>query len=580
MSKNTNKKVENKTADKVATKVNGKGDVAVAKLSDKKLLIIITSAILALILLASSVIFTVDWIVNDRGFDYLKSNLSRYVSISEADYKDYLLKVDIAKPRDVDVENAFLSLLAANKGDRLCDEGTFYTSGETVRPGSVVNVWYRGYLLDENGEEIFVDGLCNFSDSTPLQFEVGSLYFPAGIEVALNGYYLNSDRTRFVKITDGQVTEDQILYLNISKTVTSTEKTTKTENVRVDLSKDIDAEYGVGFKEHMLSMSVGATKEFGLTDNDGVHNTYKVEIAYATDFEKNDDVLSLEAYFSYNTSIQTLRNEDVMFDIYVVSVQPYEYKELTDEFLKEVVDRKESKMTMEKLETYEGETIIEKYRSYIKEDLNKTYEKEYNSLIESALWDLLHSKATIKKYPKSKIDELYMDYITDVELRFAQDQGMLWSSAQGGYVTYKTLDEYAAAYYGYTKSTTYPTWKDYIRGMSEMLVSERLIFYYIMRNEGFEPTEQQFNDCYESVQKEYLEEYIENYLEYEGKTEETFETPQEYQEYIALRRDEFYQYYDDEYFVETTYYKLFIDTILSWGEISTLDERRAFPQDK
>ena len=26
--------------------------------------------------------------------------------------------------------------------------------------------------------------------------------------------------------------------------------------------------------------------------------------------------------------------------------------------------------------------------------------------------------------------------------------------------------------------------------------------------------------------------------------------------------------------------KLFIDTILSWGEISTLDERRAFPQDK
>jgi hypothetical protein len=376
------------------------------------------------------------------------------------------------------------------------------------------------------------------------------------------------------------VTEDQVFYVNISKTITSSKTTSKSENVRIDLSGDVDAEYGVGFKEHLLSMSVDATKEFGITDAKGVHCTYKVEGKFATECEKSDDLLKIDGRFAYNAQIKTIRNEKVRFEIFVDSVQPYEYKELNEEFVKEIVDRKESKITMEKLNGYKGDTLVEKYREYIIEDLNKTYEDKYDQMVKEALWSYLHDKTTVKKYPASKVNEVYQEYINDIEVSFAQNGGVLWDNSKYQYVTHKTLDEYAVAYYGFTKSDEYPTWRDYVRGMAEMLVAERMIFYYIMDQDGYKPTDAEFEKCYNDTKTEYLAEYIERYLENDGKTKESFETEEEYNEYIKQRENEFFSYYDEEYFEETTYYNLYIDVILSRAEISTLDERSAYPQDK
>ena len=55
-------------------------------------------------------------------------------------------------------------------------------------------------------------------------------------------------------------------------------------------------------------------------------------------------------------------------------------------------------------------------------------------------------------------------------------------------------------------------------------------------------------------------------------------TEEEYAAYVAERTKEVLDYYDDAHFEEMAYYKLFLDEILTWCEISTLDDRSYLPE--
>ena len=83
-------------------------------MSVKKIAIIATAAVVALVLLAGGIIFTVDYIKNDKGFDYLKSNLSNYIEFTKP-YDTTTFSLEIAEPRDIDIEVTILNMLRADK---------------------------------------------------------------------------------------------------------------------------------------------------------------------------------------------------------------------------------------------------------------------------------------------------------------------------------------------------------------------------------------------------------------------------------------------------------------------------------
>ena len=87
-----------------------------AKISPRNLAFIITAAILVVIIIATSIVFIVNAIKNDAGFSYTKSDLSKYFEFTES-YKDFTVEVDIAKPKDIDVDVIILQLLCQNKND-------------------------------------------------------------------------------------------------------------------------------------------------------------------------------------------------------------------------------------------------------------------------------------------------------------------------------------------------------------------------------------------------------------------------------------------------------------------------------
>lgn len=594
MSKKSNKKQpvnqtaklnKGNTAKKPAA--NGKGaapasngDVKAQTLGTRAIALIVTGAILLAIVLTVGIVLIVDYVKNDKGFDYFESDLSKYLYIDEKEYKNYLLEVDVAEPREVDLEGAVLSFIAENKGDRLCGENQWLSSGKDLKvtPGSLVKLWFRGYRVGEDGKITELDGINNFSSTTPSVVDIGFLGYPPGFEVGLVGQPLSADRVMFSKITSGKVNESQVLYLTYQRTETSTSEKTKVTDQRLDLESDVDGKFGKGFKDTLLGMNIGDSKTFGITGADGVHYDYELTVSFATECEKEEGVLKIETYFPYTYPMEVLRNEDVVFDVYIEAIQPYEYEEYTDEFVLKMISEKKAGITEEELNEYEGTGAAEKYRSYLWENLNDGYKTAYDSLVEIEMWDRLFKVANIKKYPASQVNPIYEKDVQDIEDRYYASQGSILNSSTGQYQTYKTLDSYADAYLGMTSTANY-SWRDKLMDDAKQIVAQKMILCYVMDVQNIVFTEQQKAEKEEELRTEYYDLFFDAYLKYNSIDKDEL-TDEEYKEHEAKCRSDFDATYDEVFFEETTYFNLALETLMSWADVSTLDERSAYPADK
>lgn len=564
--------------------------------NQKNIAIIITAAVLLLVTIVTSVFLIVDAVQEDRGFDYFESDLSKYVELSENDYKNYKLEIDFARPKDIDIDIALLSLVAAEKG-AVADNGVF-SSKYTVYPGDVVQIWYRGYIFDEEGNPISVDGMSNMSNTKPTQITIGEGAFVPGFELGLVGK-CSDDYTRFEKITDGVVEEDQVIYVTYTRMpVGGDEKKDKETGsfVRIDLSDpDVDEKFGKGFKSTMLAgIKIGTGLDFKAEINGKMYNYTNTTVKFATECEKSENVIKVDCYFPYNygsdgTASANLRNEKAVFEVFIDYVQHYELAEgvswdsekntyvISDEFVSKKVKEEGSLVTEEELLTYEGETLLEKYKSYAKSYLEQSYEETYRELVEEAIWAHLNKKAKIKKYPKSMVKPIQDEYVEDVYYQFKEKGGTL-TDRNGVTTTYDTVDEFAVAYL--SLAYTQIEWRDYLYSLAESLVGERLILYYLLNEiDGLMPDEATLAAKVQSIKDEYIDEYVKQYLEYDKKTEADF-TPEEYEEYVKERTEEILSYYDDDHFIETAYYEIAFDTLVTYPEVSTLDDRRDFPFEK
>lgn len=586
--KDTEKDVakETKENNKKDTKKDTKKDVKdkaqkkeKVKLSPSAIAIIATSAVILLIGIIVGTVFLVDAIKNDKFFDYVESDLTDYVNFAEKDYKGYKLQIDIAKPRPMDVDVAILNLLASDKSEKPLNDGAMITSAATVTPGDVVHIWYRGYLLDDDGKEIAVSGMCNFSGTAASELAIGSGKFVPGFELNLVGVN-TADYPKFEKITEGEIKATQYAYVSYSRLVeggnAKTDKKTASY-LRIDLSDEtLDKTYGTGFREQVLAATIGEKKSFGVTLDGKTHNYTDLIVNFVTECEVNP--LVIECYFPYDYSTTTLRNENAFFEVYIEGVVEYDCPEFNDEYVLKKVNEKNSVITEAELMEYEGATPTEKYRAYAKKYLDDAYEENYKAMLEDAMWDHYLAKAEVKKYPAIKVDAIYKEYEDDVYYQFEQTGGSIQDSYTGEYNSYENIDDFAVAYLGLTYSQD-KDWKKVLYTMSENLVKERLVLYYLIQVEDIKITDKMFEDELAAIKQEYIDEYIKQYLDYEKKTREDY-TDEEYEKFVEEREAELFDYYDEEYFKETTYYELALREFLKWPTVSTLDDRRAYPVTK
>ena len=505
----------------------------------------------------------------EDGFDYLKSTLSNYIDFPFDEFKGMSLPINIAKPRDIDVDVAILNLLASNKGAVLND-GAFVSTPVIITPGDVVHIWYNGYLLGENGEKVYTKGMCNFSSSQPASLEIGSGYFVPGFEANLCGWNTGHS-PKFVKITEGEIKDTQIAYVSYTRLPEGGISSDKVTGgyVRVDLSDEsLDDTYGVGFREAILSATIGEKKSFSVTLDGKTHNYSDAVVNFVTECEENP--ILVECYFPYDYGSAELRNKTAYFEVYVVNVQEYECPEFNDEYVKSFVNKADSAITEAELLAYEGESYVDKFRAYIESALYKSYEETYKSMVEDAMWDKFLELSVVKKYPGGEVDKIYEEYLKDVDYQFEKTGGSLQNSYTGEYEHFDNVDDFAIAYLGLSYSEN-KNWKSVLHTMAKNLVKERLIMYYLVRGEGLVPSAEELEEKIEGIKQEYVDEYVNQYLVSQNKTREDF-TEEEFAEFVEERKTELFRYYDEAYFAETAYYEIALGEFLTWPEVKTLDD--------
>ena len=100
---------------------------------------------------------------------------------------------------------------------------------------------------------------------------------------------------------------------------------------------------------------------------------------------------------------------------------------------------------------------------------------------------------------------------------------------------------------------------------AESIVLEKLIFYYIIREEGLIPSNADFKATYEKFIGEHLDYYV-SYIYAEELAKITDES--EKAKRIEEIKGEMMDYYGEDYFRELVYYDYAYDDIISYAKIT------------
>ena len=118
-----------------------------------------------------------------------------------------------------------------------------------------------------------------------------------------------------------------------------------------------------------------------------------------------------------------------------------------------------------------------------------------------------------------------------------------------------SLDEYAITYLELEKGDD---WRAVILESAERAVTEKIIFYYIINEEGFWPSDAEYAENYERV----VAEMVNTLIAYEGGNPETV-SDEEYASWRKLVEDN----YGEAYFRENVIYEYAIEKIVAMAKV-------------
>lgn len=506
----------------------------------------ISLAAVTLILLVAGLV--VGCTTNNTRLDYMKDNLSAYVTLSAEDYKNFPAEINVAKPTDVDLEDKIIKVLYDNREEPKSGDAP-YVKNIDVTAGDAVSIYYRGYTLTDDGKKNYFDGGCNFSSTTPTSLEIGSGSFITGFELNLVGKNQKNYAT-FEKVSEGFVKDDDIILITYS-VFRGDGTTEESKSATIDLSdpEAIDAKWGAGFAKYWSdnkieigkkiegTITVGSVKD--AAKEDAYTNVTVTEVYRIHDDEK--PVLEVEAFFPLDYSNADLQGKTAYFETFILAVKDYNVPELNDEFITGTL-----KITADELASYEGEGLVAKYKSMLKAELEEEYNEKVLDSVATVFWKHILEVAKFKKLPQGDIQTYYNSLYSQIESAYPNYQS-----------SYSSLDAFARAYLGLDSKAD---WEAEIRKDAEQSVKQKLAFYYIIRQENFVPTDAE----YQALKTELYNSEVESYLEYYGIKE----TDSDYADKLQSAKDLIESTYADSYWDTQIIFEYGIEKICSLAKVT------------
>ena len=544
-------KKRKKSAVSIGAAPNGEPTSAPAeKNSKKKIVIIAVSALLAVALIMGILLS----ILPEGDVDFMNDDLSDYITISKEDYSSFDYSGQLREYTESDLTERIRRILAENKSKDAYNGGL----GATKIPlsiGDEAEIYYRGYIVSDGVEQQSFDASSNFSGEA-VTIEIGSgkvigktptTYFIPGFEAALEGV-IPGNYASFKKLKSGAIKKNYVVYLSYYSFSEDENKSVMYE--RLDLkSEGIDEKYGEGFLEFLIGgensspMELGKeTKSIDFKKN-GKTVTYSNFVAnFATD-GCEDNPLTIDVVFPDNYTEPTLRGKAAKFDVYISHAIIYDAPTaLTDAFIKDTL-----KFTDERLSSYEGADLVEKYKSYLCEQIKEEIREENYSLIEEAMWKHYLEKVVVDELPSSEVDKIYESTYNEI----VAYQSYLASQSTTGSTT---LDLAATLY---LELPTGSDWRAHIIKDAEEKITKKLVFYYVIREEGFVPDSSEI----QALKDKLFGEILDYNLNLNSADLATLEGDA-YDAYVSDLKADILEYYGEAYFEENAVYEFAIKMII------------------
>lgn len=529
--------------------IKGEGAVVKSVSSAKKIIIITVAAVLAAALIIGTVLGVITYL-DTANIDFLNDDLSKYITLAPEDYKGYTVEINVPDVNDMELDTKILTVLASHKNTGKVLNDGYYVRSEPIHAGDKAYIWYRGYTLDENGVATEIDSASNMADADPKELVIGSGSFVPGFEISLVGK-VPEDYTRLdssFRISVGAIHPTDVIYATASYVDEVGSGIYDNASVRIDLKDpQLEAKWGEGALEYFTAMQIGLTdfrdKTFTRDGALGDITYTEVTVNYVTRGEENP--LKVTTVFPYKyENDPALSGKTVYFDVYIDKVLQYEYKTLNDEFVTETLG-----LSAESLAEYEGESVVEKYRSKVRAEMNASRAEDAYYAAEDAMWEYLKKNVKIKKLPEKEVRRIYDNYYYSYQSQYNANYTSVYSS----------VDAYICKVLGIEETAD---WRYALTAKVNDEVTEKLIFYTIMRQEGLVPEGEQFEEVYRAE--------LERDFAFYGKTRDDFATDEEYEAALANYEKQVIDYYGAAFYNETVYYNYASRKILDFAVIKNI----------
>ena len=259
-----------------------------------------------------------------------------------------------------------------------------------------------------------------------------------------------------------------------------------------------------------------------------------------------DNPIVVETFFPENYQSAELAGKTAYFEVEVVKLTEYEVPELNESFITDTL-----KLSAETLAEFEGATLTEKYRSYIREAYLKSNGLDVDSLKENAFWESVMKGGEVKKYPEVQLKEIFDSFVSELEYYYYNNY----------YSYYYKYEEFMCLYIGLEVGSD---WKGTLMDMAKDQIKQQLIFYRIMDKEELRPDA----DEYAALFDEYLTEALAS----EGITADKYNTEEEYFKAKAEYKAKLIEARGEEYFKAMIYYNITMETVLSYANVVEIAE--------
>lgn len=471
------------------------------------------SLTLALLLLASCLLTS----CGDKEFDYMKEDLSKYITLSSDAYLDKTVTIDEPDVVDEALIDEYVRWYLSQ-----CSVEVFLDD-QTVEKGDVIALSYRA-TITEDGKEKEILG--NFS-GVEIQYDTGadSLEFGDDFNAGLVG--ITPEHT-LKTLTSGKIEKDHVLYVTYSYNYKyKTEgtdgaevekwKTVKQETaVRFDLAELAESgRYGEGFVDSLVGKDIGASHTIKTSfdaNDDGVAEDVTFNLTVSRANKENPVTFTVKYPSDY--SLASVKGKEVTFYVCVNGVAGTADELLTEEVLKS------DKVKYEPAKDDEfKDDLVKSFLNMAEEYLIENRESTIRTNALNALWDDLLENVKVIKYPKSVVDSYYESMVAEETAYFEQYSAQAESDTS--LTKFSSLGDFIIYRYSLEKNTDY---KVYLKEQAEDSVKYNLVYYTIVRASKLEVTDEEYKaqrqDYIDSIIYQEQVTYYQNYGQWVEITEE------------------------------------------------------------